>query len=551
MAGIALRTYGTDSNPAGPSGYCSIPVPVGVQDGDIVLVGIAATSFVDSLGGFTIFASTVLPPDSSWTSVPQTDTAQYCSMCFFWKRALNETGQWVFSTTNPNPSATAVYMAGAAAVFANADSFGPIDGQSFIVTTGSATHAVPAVAASQAGEVQVLFVGAAGNGTWTPATGFQQIAAKQQLYASISLQQKSLPAAGSQGATTEAFSGGVATGAAVTVTLAPSAARSSLSDVYARLFDALPRGIDSVLDFTPGTGDFYKYFLAASSVVKFGFDLIDLLRQEVAPHTSRYKLPDWERFFGLQGTRTTQLGTVPQRQQQVLGAWRAAAAQSASMQTVQSVFAALFGYNPGTTPQIVEASRGELTMRHQVGIASADVTITNGSTATLTPFVVDDGGVVAKMGAQLSLYFSGTFVGNVTLTAPSGQSYTWTGLSRSDLPVFLAAQSLAGATCAGPWTLSVTNNSGGTLTLYAASTLLVEGMQRGQSTAGAMFDWGVYADPAHLGENGTAPDLAAARRAAQRIGHEHSIGNILQSLTPYPNTDSGVNAAIPDECIPT
>jgi hypothetical protein len=101
----------------------------------------------------------------------------------------------------------------------------------------------------------------------------------------------------------------------------------------------------------------------------------------------------------------------------------------------------------------------------------------------------------------------------------------------------------------GSWFLSVTNNSGGTVNFHWS--VFVEGIGPNQETGGAIFDWGVYADPAHLGESGVPSDFPAARLAIQKIAHSHTVGNLLQSLDPYPDVDVDVHAAIPDECIPT
>jgi hypothetical protein len=81
--------------------------------------------------------------------------------------------------------------------------------------------------------------------------------------------------------------------------------------------------------------------------------------------------------------------------------------------------------------------------------------------------------------------------------------------------------------------------------------LFVEGLARGQSTGGAIFEWGVYVDPAHVGENGTAADLAGARLAIKRLKHAHTVGSLIQSLAPWPDISSGINSSIPDEWLPT
>src|SRR5262249_17480434 len=154
-------------------------------------------------------------------------------------------------------------------------------------------------------------------------------------------------------------------------------------------------------------------------------------------------------------------------------------------------------------------------------------------------------------GAQLTLAFAKTDTTQYSfaLTAPDGSSKTWAGGTTA--PQWLTAPSLAGAQIQGVWKLVIANGSGISNVLYGTSFLFVEGIARRQETAGAIFDWGVYADPAHLGENGTPANFAAARATIQKLAFAHTVGNLVQSIAPYPNMDSGVSSSIPNECCPT
>lgn len=533
---ILLRTFAADSNPAGASSFCSFQVPVGVQNGDLAIVGITLPA-----AGIT-----VTPPDSSWTQIAQTDPSQSLGVVAFYSLVLNPPANWVFALSS------SVQAAGCCAVYANVDSFAPVDASVTALTASSATHNVGAATASLPGEELVLFLGAGASGTYTPAGNYQEVARKQQANATMELQQLTLQNAGAQAGFTETFSATTA-GASLLVSLVPSTGTLSINDAYNRFLSAMPQGIDDVLDFTPGLGDFWKLFTIAGSIFKiFAFDLIDIARQEVVPYLTRYKLPDWERFFGLQQTRTALTGTAPQRQQQVLGAFRAGVAKSGSIPTVQSVLSPLLGYFPTTPVQIIEADASALRLAHSYGFAS-DVSLPGG-TAT-TQIVVSDGGKCSQMGVQLELAFSGTNTTSytVTLTGPDGTSATWFSPPNGWplLPVRLYAQSFAGAKIEGAWTLTVVNGSGFANTLYASSVLLVDGTARGQKTGGAIFEWGIYADPAHLGENGTPADLGASLNAIKTLSLSHTVGRLLTSLHPLPHKSSGVNAAIPGRCIPS
>jgi hypothetical protein len=278
--------------------------------------------------------------------------------------------------------------------------------------------------------------------------------------------------------------------------------------------------------------------------------MLDTLRAETNPATSVQKISEWFSALGLTGTYVDNKGTTAQKQQAILARLRESG--PFTPYTISSVIGPLLGYFPTTPVQVIECDRPMLTLLHSYDVAvGADVPIPTGQTTTLA-IPVNDGGIVSKMGAQLELHFATNPVSSYTfvLTAPDGTSKTWTRTSL-DLPLLLYAPSLAGAKIQGTWTLAITNNSGVSNTLYTASFLFVEGLARGQSTGGAIFEWGVYVAPAHVGENGAAADLAGARLAIKRLKHAHTVGNLIQSLAPWPDISSGINSSIPDECLPT
>jgi hypothetical protein len=113
---------------------------------------------------------------------------------------------------------------------------------------------------------------------------------------------------------------------------------------------------------------------------------------------------------------------------------------------------------------------------------------------------------------------------------------------------------VVGCNIRGTWSLGLSNSSVSDAVVVDDLGLFVEGIGRdsvgGDGLGAAAFEFGIYADPAHLAENGTPADFAAARLAIDRIKQAHTLGDLLLSLSPYPDEVSGVHAAIPGEAIP-
>jgi hypothetical protein len=323
----------------------------------------------------------------------------------------------------------------------------------------------------------------------------------------------------------------------------------TIDDARRYLLGLLPPGHDNFYD-ESASGDMYLLFDGIGALFKtYAFDLLDTLRAEVFPSTAQQKIPDWEGALGIANQAPALFGNTSQRQQAVLAKLREFGPFCDPV--VQSVIAPLLGYFPSTPLRLIKCDRSALTLMHSYDFtAGADVAIPVGTTTRSV--VVIDGGKVAKMGAQLTLVFAAndTSLFSFTLTGPDGTSKTWAAGS-SNAPLWLTAIEFAGAKIQGIWRLSITNASGAPTTLYSAAPLVVEGIGAGQQTGGAVFDWGIYVDPAHAAESGVPVDLVSARAAIARIKHSHTVGNLIRSLAPMPDVDSGVNASIPDECIPT
>jgi hypothetical protein len=489
---IAPVASGPDSNAAGASLFVGIPRPVGVADGDLVVAAIAVPAGIQ-----------VTPPSSDWLeAAAQTDPARPIGLAVFWTTALNAPRNWVFSLS------AAAEAEGLVVVYRNPDPFHPIEVTAAATTAAAAAHAVAGISASLDGEELLVFLAADAAGSYTPAAGFVPFGARVQTSHTLEAHRRQLQTAGARPAFNVAFSG-AADGVSLVLVIAPSYGTLSFDDARERLISAMPEGLDGLLDFTVG-GDFYRLFSAIGALMKIHvFDLVDLVRQEIVPYLSRYKLPKWEEAFALLPTRTAQFGTIPQRQAQVLGSWRAAAGQGSSIPVAQQILATLLGYNPTTPVQIIESDAGELYLEHSHGI-TADVALPAGVTTSI-PMVVDEGGKLSQAGVRLRLVLSTGALQQYTFTlrAPNGTSKTWDRGWDSTPLVLYGIEFADLALVPGIWTLDIFNGSGAPATLFAGPLLELDGIARNQDTGGAIFWWGVYADPLHLGENGVAPTSTA------------------------------------------
>lgn len=536
---IILKTFGTDSNPAADSLFVGIPKPIGVQDGDLLLVGIA----------LPIAGLTVTPPSTDWIQITTTDPTFSVGITAFYKSALNEPNNWVFQLSSSTRAA------GTVMVYGNTDSFSPVEAFSAVLTDISVTQNIGAVSSSIDAEEIVLFAMGGASGTFTPSGGFIEVARKQTTLATIEAQHKFLQVATNIPISTETFSV-IAKGASLIIVLKPGVGTLTVDNARELLIAGFPVGVENVYDLTT-TGDYYKYLQALAANFKiFGYDFIDLLRLEIIPYLSFYELPAWEKIFGLEFSRISKLGTVPQRQAQILSAWRSAAGQDSSIPTVKAVLGPILGYFPSTNVQVIEANRAALTAAHTY---TGPVPVIPAPGSTSVAVDVADGGIVSTGGATLKIVITAAILSDITLTLTSPANeivkiYPSLGTgSIVSLSETLHGKEFVGAIIDGIWTLGITNAGAGAASLTWA--LFVEGVQNQksppeQNTGAAIYDWGVYADPAHIAENGSPADFDAARAAIRKIAFSHTIANLLQSLDPWPDTNSGVHSSIPNECIP-
>lgn len=314
------------------------------------------------------------------------------------------------------------------------------------------------------------------------------------------------------------------------------------------LLGMLPPGIEKLWDLEPG-GDFYKIFDAGAAVLKAaGFDLLDKLLYEQFPSQVIDKLPDWEKFLGVARFFIARFGTTTQRQAAVVSKIRERGAFIDTL--VQAVLAPLLGYATSTPLEVMRASRSEIRIANTYTTGPSLTSIPN-SSSTMISVKVRDGGKVAKMGARLILEFGagGPYSGTLTVEAPDGTtlSFPIVNADSAGLTCFYAP-GFAGASINGYWQITVANTTGSTMPVIVS--IFVEGIARDQNTGGAAAHWGVYADPAHVGEQGFS-DIEAVLASIERIKHSHDVGSLILSKVPYPGVTSGVHAAIPGMCIPS
>lgn len=321
----------------------------------------------------------------------------------------------------------------------------------------------------------------------------------------------------------------------------------NVRDVMAVIRQLAPPG--RMYDWFTTTAKIYKLIYATAEFFKtYGFDLVDTLRNELYPPTMTNNLDKFEGALGISETLVARYGTTAQRRNAVLAKMRESG--GLTKRNVQAIVGAILGYADNAALEVIECDRSGLRLKHSYA-RGEDVSLASGSTTDIDLSVRYDGGVVSAAGAQLELYFDtndlSTF--SVTLTGPDGTAKTWNrGWSAS--PLVLFAKEFAGAAIKGRWRISITQTSGSTRTLQSASALFVEGVAKDQATAGAVFHWGAYADPALVGGSGVPEDLPTAQRAVRRIRHAHHEANLILSKAAYPSVTSGLNALIPGRFVP-
>ncbi|MGH6995607.1 MAG: hypothetical protein ACREES_07905, partial [Stellaceae bacterium] len=156
----------------------------------------------------------------------------------------------------------------------------------------------------------------------------------------------------------------------------------------------LPPGAEKLYDLTP-TGDVFRLFDGVAATVKrFGFDLLDTLRDEIFPSAAVEKLPDWETALALTGAAETD-----RRRTSILSRLREFGAFTPYL--VRSIIAPLVGYADFNGLRIIEADRTKLAAFHTYVDEPAGAQGAIPANGTLSrPMYTPDGGRASRAGAQ-------------------------------------------------------------------------------------------------------------------------------------------------------
>lgn len=316
------------------------------------------------------------------------------------------------------------------------------------------------------------------------------------------------------------------------------------------LLSLFPPGFENLYDLAPGVGDLYQLMDAFGQTFKsYAFDTIDTLRREIFPQSTNQKLTDWEAATGISNLAPAIFGTVAQRQAALVAKLREFGPFSDPV--VQSIIGPLLGYFSTTVPQILKASRSALNTAHTYTGAGFDIGPV--SAADSAPIRTHDGGVVSKAGARVTITFAAPLPALVTflLNGPAGQQVAVViPAGVTTYTAFVVGSGIVGTQIGNPdarqgWFLLVVNASVSSVSVTSWS-LLIEGIGPNEETGGAIFAWGVYADPVHLGENGIPADFTAARNGINRVEHSHTHGSLILAIAPA----SDAAGAIPDAFVP-
>jgi hypothetical protein len=316
----------------------------------------------------------------------------------------------------------------------------------------------------------------------------------------------------------------------------------TLSEVRELLIQLWPEG--QLYDWHNPASSIFKFLDASAEVLRaFGYEIIDRLRDELSPLTCIDKLADWESALGLE---TPSDAGIERRRASVLSRLREHGGFTRA--SARAVLVPLLGYRDPAALAIVETKRAAMRAAHTYRDAELSLIPIAPSVLRRSVFV-PDGGRVGRAGAQMITRITHPALERLTivLEAPDGRRRAWSALPRStgSVELRLCAPEFAGAACGLRWSLTVTDPGpapGGAVESWA---IFVEGIGPG-GLGGDIFDWGAFADPAHLGSSGVAPNLLAAEQAIERIKHAHTRGHLLRALTARPDTPE----AIPDLFLP-
>lgn len=274
---------------------------------------------------------------------------------------------------------------------------------------------------------------------------------------------------------------------------------------------------------------------------------MEAFEREQDPSTAVERLPDFEKLMGVGLSNTAVVGTIRQRQRQVVSRFREPGA--ASLPGIRALLQPYLQYKDPSQIQIVETSRDTLRTAHTYAMGAVPLTIPIAAAPVSVSTTVLDDPAVSSAGAQIFIELSGPLEQiEFTLRGPGGQpadtvyfrpGYLGRG-SVTNAQFRLDAPELAGRRIQGTWTLFTLSRGVATGTLHSAGCF-VEGIgldgKGGQGLGSAIYEWAVIVDPLLLGAEA---DILGARAALQRITPSHTQGILVVKK-------GGALLAIPDE----
>lgn len=313
-------------------------------------------------------------------------------------------------------------------------------------------------------------------------------------------------------------------------------------DALDLLIQLLPQGASQLYGLWQKSGDPYQFYAGlADSIKALCYDYIALMRAEINPQTTTYKLGDWETALGIAGTNTALFGSAAQRRLAIISKLREQGAFTPA--NIRAIIGPLFGYANPTALTLVECNRAALTVAHTYAGAGYSIpNVANNGAAQV--WVADDGGV-SDAGAVLKLNVTcgdpsqllvsltsgdrGTGTGPATVTWPRGSLRA----SASGLDVRLSTaqiQSIFGTKITGWWTLNINNQVGHQNITVNSWSVFVEGGGRrdaaGNSGLGmAMHEWSAVFE---TGKSTSTPDFAGATMALARVSPADSDPDITR-----------------------
>ncbi len=331
----------------------------------------------------------------------------------------------------------------------------------------------------------------------------------------------------------------------------------------AELISGFPPGTQSMWDWQhpQGPGPFQE--AAGQLLDKAGVQKIDQLRAELQPSTAREKLPEWESSLNLMGSKAAQVGSVRQRQRQIVSRLREFGAAT-TLDAIRAIVGPLLDYADPSQLVILEVDRDALRTANTYLATGLLVPFTFAMSGTVYFNVPEDPAIATSpAGAQLDITINladNISKVGVTLYAPDGTHYSIGVGDIGDAPATgtwrLYFPKFAGVPVGGIWKLVIGTISG---TGYvSAAGLFVEGLGRdsagGDGRSAPKFQWAVVSDPALLGPDA---DLQAAAAAVQRINYATRIAHFASRSSGIGKLPAGQLAAIPDDpgsipdaCIP-